>query len=64
MALGREHELHRRRFGRNMGLLAALAGLVAIVFGMTVVKISNGGLMEGYDHAPQTSALPVTEPRP
>ena len=41
MSLSREHELHKRRFSRNMGLGFALLGLVAIVFGLTVVKVST-----------------------
>ena len=36
------HEIHKRRFGRNMGLGLVLAGFVAIVFGLTVVKVTRG----------------------
>jgi len=36
------HELHKRRFGRNLGLGLVLAGFVAIVFGLTVAKVTNG----------------------
>ncbi|MEI4471544.1 hypothetical protein [Frigidibacter sp. MR17.24] len=36
-----EHELHRRRFGRNLGLGLVLAAFVALVFGLTIVKITN-----------------------
>ena len=39
MGLAREHELHKRRFSRNAGLGLVLAGLVAVVFGLTVVKV-------------------------
>ncbi|SLN40812.1 hypothetical protein PEL8287_02022 [Roseovarius litorisediminis] len=41
MALSRQHELHKRRFGRNLGLGLVLAGFVALVFGMTIVKVTN-----------------------
>ncbi|MEO0750927.1 MAG: hypothetical protein AAFY25_03925 [Pseudomonadota bacterium] len=41
MGLSREHELHKRRFSRNMGLGISLVGLVAVVFGLTVVKVST-----------------------
>lgn len=61
MAIGREHDLHQRRFGRNLGLGLVLAGLVAIIFGLTVVKVSNGDMIEGYDHQPRTSLLPKEE---
>ncbi len=36
------HELHKRRLGRNIGVGLVLAGLIAIVFGLTVVKVTNG----------------------
>lgn len=39
-----EHELHRRRLSRNVGLGIALVSFVALVYGMTVVKV--GGLGE------------------
>ncbi|MGI3212117.1 hypothetical protein ACROSR_13485 [Roseovarius tibetensis] len=35
------HELHKRRFGRNLGLGLVLVGLVALVFGLTVVKVTT-----------------------
>ena len=62
MAFGKDHELHQRRFGRNIGLLVTLIAFVGIIFGMTVVKIRNGALMEGFDHQPRASELPITEP--
>ncbi len=39
-----EHELHKRRSGRNIGLGLVLVGFIAIVFGLTVVKVTRGGL--------------------
>ncbi len=39
-----EHELHKRRAGRNIGVGLVLAAFIAIVFGMTVVKVTTGGL--------------------
>ncbi|MEB8387498.1 hypothetical protein OO012_09680 [Rhodobacteraceae bacterium KMM 6894] len=35
------HELHKRRFGRNLGLGLVLAGFVALVFGLTIAKVST-----------------------
>lgn len=35
------HEIHKRRFSRNIGLGLVLAAFVAIVFGLTVVKVTN-----------------------
>ena len=47
MPITREHELHRRRFGRNLGVGLVLGAVVALVFMLTLVKISTleGGLM-------------------
>lgn len=42
MALQPIHELHRRRFGRNLGLGLALAALVAVIFALTLVKVGQG----------------------
>ncbi|EYD77829.1 hypothetical protein Rumeso_00556 [Rubellimicrobium mesophilum DSM 19309] len=59
MAIKVEHELHNRRWGRNLGVGLILAGLVAIIFGLTVVKILELGdpmKFEGYDHVVQPQA--------
>lgn len=42
MAIGKQHEIHTRRYGRNMGVALVLAGFIAIVFGLTVVKVTRG----------------------
>lgn len=36
------HELHGRRRGRNLALGLILLAFVAIVFGMTIVKVGAG----------------------
>lgn len=41
MALSKQHDLHKRRFSRNLGLGLVLAAFVALVFGLTVVKVST-----------------------
>lgn len=56
-----EHELHRRRRSRNVGLGLVLVGFVVLVFGLTVVKVRQGDLMEGFDHQPRTSLIPQEE---
>jgi hypothetical protein len=40
MPLTHEHELHRRRFGRNLGLGLVLAAFVAVIFALTIAKVS------------------------
>jgi hypothetical protein len=41
MSFQPEHELHRRRFSRNLGVGLTLVAFVAIVFALTVVKVTN-----------------------
>lgn len=61
MALRTEHPLHGRRRSRNVGLFVVLGAFVALVFGLTVVKVQQGHLMEAFDHQPRVSLVP-TEP--
>lgn len=61
MALKVEHEIHKRRSGRNTGLGLVLIGLVGVVFGLTVVKVLNldsVAQFERFDHV----ARPQLEP--
>ncbi|MEM9427198.1 MAG: hypothetical protein AAGA06_10905 [Pseudomonadota bacterium] len=44
------HELHDRRKSRNVGLGLTLVGFVAIVFALTVVKVTRGDPMQAFDH--------------
>lgn len=37
-----EHELHQRRKGRNVGVGLLLAGFIALVFALTVAKVTSG----------------------
>lgn len=50
MALRVEHELHHRRRSRNVGLGLSLAALIGVIFGLSVVKITTVGPVEGFDH--------------
>ena len=56
MSFRPEHELHKRRFGRNLGLGLTLAAFVALVFALTVVKVTRGESVQGYDHVVQSGA--------
>ncbi|WP_299351421.1 hypothetical protein [uncultured Shimia sp.] len=51
MAIHVEHELHKRRLGRNVGLALVLVFFIAIVFGLTVVKVTRG------DYEPENSVI-------
>mgnify|MGYP000158397430 CR=1 FL=1 len=41
MSLSKQHEMHTRRYGRNVGVGLMLAAVIAIIFGLTVVKVTN-----------------------
>lgn len=51
MSFREDHELHKRRLGRNLGVGLVLAGFIVIVFGLTVVKVTRG------DSAPQNGVV-------
>ena len=50
MAIKATHEIHQRRFSRNIGVGVTLLVFVAIVFGLTVVKVTRGDPMQAFDH--------------
>ena len=45
-----EHELHKRRKGRNFALGGALLVFVLIIFAVTIAKLADGPFMslQGY----------------
>ncbi|MGR3616050.1 MAG: hypothetical protein ACU0BB_08420 [Paracoccaceae bacterium] len=43
MSIRPTHELHKRRFSRNLGVGLTLAAFIVIVFGLTVVKVTSAG---------------------
>jgi hypothetical protein len=53
MSFPPQHELHKRRFGRNVGVGLLLAAFIVLVFALTVVKVTRGDPMQGYDHTPR-----------
>jgi hypothetical protein len=55
MAIRAEHELHRRRLSRNVGVGLVLVAFIAIMFGLTVVKVRSGASMEAFDHVVRPS---------
>ncbi|WP_341367064.1 hypothetical protein [Yoonia sp. BS5-3] len=59
-----EHELHTRRKGRNYGVGLLLIGFIAIVFGLTVVKVlqlGDAGQFERTDHVLRPQLVPEEE---
>jgi hypothetical protein len=56
-----EHELHNRRFGRNLGLGLTLVAFVVLVLALTVVKVTRG--MTGHEmDAPGLYGASVPDP--
>ncbi len=39
--LNRDHEIHTRRRGRNLGVLAVLLGFIALLFFVTMAKMGG-----------------------
>jgi hypothetical protein len=62
MALRPHHEIHTRRFGRNLGVGLTLGAFIVIVFAMTVVKVTQGGDTQA--PAAQTAVEPTKETTP
>ena len=64
MAIKVEHEIHQRRKGRNTGVGLLLLGMIAIVFGLTVVKVLQLGEAQAFektDHVLRPQILPTEE---
>ena len=55
MAIKAEHEIHKRRLSRNVGVGATLLGFVVLIFALSVVKLSQYGPIEGFDHTVRPS---------
>ncbi|MEQ9693763.1 hypothetical protein [Shimia sp. SDUM112013] len=51
MSFREDHELHGRRFGRNLGVALTLVVFIGIVFGLTVVKVTRG------DYEPENARI-------
>lgn len=62
MAFRAEHEIYRRRFSRNLGVGLLLVGFVALVFALTVVKVTRGDTMHANDIPDGTVAIVPQEP--
>jgi hypothetical protein len=48
------HEIYGRRRSRNRGLGLTLAAFVLLVFAVTVVKMTEGQDVRGFDHTIQS----------
>ena len=62
MAIKVEHEIHTRRWSRNLGVGLTLVGFVALMFALSVVKITSlGGPIQGYDYVVRPELIPAAE---
>ena len=62
MDIRAEHELHTRRKSRNVGVGLVLLGFVALMFALSVVKITSlGGPVEGFDHVVRPALVEPAE---
>jgi hypothetical protein len=52
------HQIYGRRRSRNVGLGLTLAAFAVLVFAVTVVKLTEGDPLQGFDHAPRPALLP------
>jgi len=61
MAMRVEHELHRRRRGRNIGVGLTLGAFVVLLVALTMVKVSNGNVaaLEGFNHTVRVGLTPA-----
>lgn len=57
------HEIYARRRSRNVGLGLTLGAVVLVIFAVTIVKLTQGQAMEGFDHTYRSSLLPKAEDR-
>lgn len=49
--LNKQHEIYTRRGKNNFWLGVIMGCLVTIIFLVTIVKLSNGSKMQGFDHS-------------
>jgi len=58
MSFRPDHEIYKRRFGRNLGVGLLLVLFVGIVFGLSVVKVVSIGAVQGFDHVVRPELVP------
>ncbi len=58
MTIRATHEIHKRRFSRNLGVGVTLVAFIVLVFGLTIAKVQSGGTIQAYDHTYRPALLP------
>lgn len=44
MTIRATHEIHKRRFGRNLGVALLLVGFIVLTFSLTLAKVTGGDI--------------------
>jgi hypothetical protein len=57
MSLNQEHDLHRRRRSRNLAVGGVLLAFAVLVFAITIAKMTDGQMMEAFDHTLRPSLV-------
>lgn len=66
MSIKVEHEIHSRRKSKNYGVFILLIAFVALVFGLTVVKVlqlGDASMFEANDHVLRPALIQPEEPQ-
>lgn len=58
MSFPEPHQLLVQRSRRNIAVALCLVGAIVLTVSLTMVKLSEGTMMEAFQHAPRASALP------
>jgi len=53
MSIRVESDVHRRHRSQNVGVAVCLVLFIGLVMVLSLVKITNSGPVEGYDHVPR-----------
>ena len=61
MSFRPDHEIYKRRLSRNIGLGVTLLAFVALVFALTVVKVTRGDPMRAFDHTVRPELVKTEE---
>lgn len=57
MVDSQQNEIKNRRLRRNTVVGWVLAGFVVLIFAVTIVKLTDGNSLEGFDHTMRPSLL-------
>ena len=56
-----KHEIYKRRGSKNLVVAAVMAAFILLIFLVTIVKISDGGTMQAFDHSVRPELIGAVE---